>query len=43
VAGGERDDEIAMNRPWWSSNDDQTTVRLARERHDVALDLAGIA
>src|SRR5262245_50535050 len=42
VAGGERDDEIAMNHPWWSSNDDQTTVRLPRERDDAALDFAGL-
>src|SRR5262249_30517873 len=40
VAGGERDDEIAMNRPWWSSNDNQTTVQPPRQRQGGAADVA---
>src|SRR5262249_19648963 len=43
VAGRKRDDQIAMNHPRWGPDNDQATVRHARERHDGALDLAGIA
>src|SRR5262249_12611150 len=38
-----RDDQMAMSRQRRSPNNDQTTIRHLRERHDGALDLARIA
>jgi hypothetical protein len=37
VAGRERDDQIALSRRRWRSDNDQTAVRHLRERYDGAL------
>ena len=42
MAGGKRDDQIALNRARWRPDNNQTAVRQARERHDSALDFTGV-
>src|SRR5262245_1314761 len=42
MAGGKRDDQIALNGRLWRPGNNQTAVRQARERHDGTLDFAGV-
>ena len=43
VTGRQCDDQLAMNQRQRARRHDQATIRHARERHDAALDLVGIA
>jgi hypothetical protein len=43
VPSRERDDQVAMNCPQHARQHDQAAIRPARECHDTALDLAGVA
>jgi hypothetical protein len=40
---GKRDDQLAMDLRQRAGRDDQTAIRLARELHNGALDLLGVA